>query len=221
MDIYNMCFQFSITILIFFTTKLSFGQDSVAYEKDFRLYEGLYISYQDFRYNWPIPKEKIITKINKDQLDFYSKLIEDEFIDYYDRDSSVTKIKSNQVWGYCQNNMIFINQNNNFYRIPVFGAISNFIGTVEVINYSPGFDPFMNAPMGSRAYKTKELRQFMFNFYTGEIVEFNIDTLSQWLKNDAQIYSEFIALSKKKKKEFATRYIRLYNEKNKVYFPKG
>lgn len=204
---------------------LSFGnikaQDSVAFTKDFRLYEGLYLGYQDFRYNWPIPKEKIITTINKDQLDFYSKLIEEEFIEFTERDGSVTKIKSEQVWGYCQNNIIFLNQDKNFFRIPVFGAISNFIGTVEVVSYSPGYDPFMNSPMNSRAYKTREIRQFLFDFYSGEIAPFNIEKLEEFLKRDEQVYNEFMTLSKKKKKELATKYIRMYNEKHEVYFPKG
>jgi len=197
------------------------AQDTIAFTKDFRLYEGLYLGYQDFRYNWPIPKEKIITKINKDQLDFYSKLIEEEFIEYTERDGSVSKIKSEQVWGYCQNNIIFINQDKNFYRIPVFGAISNFIGTVEVLSYSPGFDPFMNAPMNSTAHKTREIRQYLFDFYSGEIAPFNIEKLEEFLKRDEPVYKEFMALSKKKKKEFATKYIRMYNEKHLVYFPKG
>jgi hypothetical protein len=30
-----------------------------------------------------------------------------------------------------------------------------------------------------------------------------------------------MALSRKKKKELATKYIRMYNEKHLVYFPKG
>lgn len=197
------------------------AQDSIAFTKDFRLYEGLYLSYQDFRYNWPIPKEKIITKINKDQLDFYSILIEQEFIEYTERDGSVTKVKSEQVWGYCQNNIIFINQDKNFFRIPVFGAISNFIGTVEVVNYSPGYDPFMNAPMNSRQYKTREIRQFLFDFYSGEIVPFSIEKVEEFLKRDDAVYKEFMTLNKKKKKEFATKYIRMYNEKHLVYFPKG
>lgn len=197
------------------------GQDSVAYSKDFRLYEGLYLSYQDFRYNWPIPKEKIVTKINKDQLDFYSKLIEEEMIEFQERDGSVAKIKSESVWGYCQNNIIFINQDKQFYRIPVFGAISNFIGTVEVVNYSPGFDPFMNAPISSRPNKTREIRQFLFDFYSGEIVPFSIEKVEEYLKRDETIYKEFMALSKKKKKELVTKYIRMYNENHLVYFPKG
>lgn len=198
------------------------SQDSVAYTKDFRLYEGLYLSYQDFRYNWPIPKEKINTKINKDQLDFYSKLLEEqEMIDYTERDGAEAKVKTEKVWGYCQNNIIYINQDKNFFRIPVFGSISNFIGTVEVVGYSPGYDPFMNAPINSTAAKTREIRQYLFDFYSGEIVEFSIDKLEEYLKRDDAIYKEFTALNKKKKKEFATKYIRMFNEKHAVYFPKG
>lgn len=198
------------------------SQDSVAYTRDFRLYEGLYLSYQDFRYNWPIPKEKINTKINKDQLDFYSKLLEEqEMIDYIERDGAEAKVKTEKVWGYCQNNIIYINQDKNFFRIPVFGAISNFIGTVEVVGYSPGYDPFMNAPINSTAAKTREIRQYLFDFYSGEIVQFSIEKLEEYLKRDEAIYKEFSALNKKKKKEFATKYIRMFNEKHAVYFPKG
>jgi hypothetical protein len=215
--------RFSV-ILVFCSIFLNLhikGQDSIPYTKDFRLYEGLYLGYQDFRYNWPIPKEKIITTINKDQLDFYSKLIEEEFIEYTERDGSVTKVTPDRVWGYCQNNIIFINLEHNFYRIPVFGSISNFIGTVEVTNYSPGYDPFMNAPMGSNAQKVREIRQYLFDFYTGEIAPFSIDKMEEFLKRDEAIYKEYEALSNKKKKEFATKYIRMYNEKHWVYFPKG
>lgn len=207
--------------LLFGLVKTVLSQDSTAFTKDFRLYEGLYLSYEDFRYNWPIPKEKIITTLNKDQLDFYSKVIEEELIEYKERDGSITKVKSEDVWGYCQNNIIFINQDHNFFRIPVFGAISNFIGTVEVTNYSPGYDPFMNAPMNSTAYKTREIRQYLFDFYSGEISQFSIEKIEEYLKRDETIYKEFMTLNKKKKKELATKYIRMYNEKHLVYFPKG
>ena len=196
------------------------AQDSIAFNKDFRLYEGIYLSYQDFRYNWPIPKEKIITKINKDQLDFYSNLVEGDFIDFRERDGSITKISPEKIWGYCQNNTIFINRDNNFFRIPLFGSISNFIGTVDVVNYSPGYDPFMNAPMNSNAQKTKEIRQYLFDFYSGEIVQFSAEKLEEFLKRDDTIFKEYSLLNKKKKKEQATKYIRMYNEKHIVYFPK-
>lgn len=215
----RLCILYTILVILLCTK--SKAQDSVAFSKDFRLYEGLYLGYQDFRYNWPIPKEKIITNINKEQLDFYSKLIEEGMIEYQERDGSISKIKPENVWGYCQNNIIFINQDKNFYRIPVFGSISNFIGTVEVVSYSRGYDPLMNVPMGNTAYKTREIRQFLFDFYSGEIVPFSIDKTEEYLKRDEALFKEFSMLSKKKKKEQAFKYIRLYNEKHPVYFPKG
>jgi len=208
-----------IVCFLFGHCKLT-GQDSIPFTKDFRLYEGIYLTYQDFRYNWPISKEKIITTINKEQLDFYSNLVEQNVIDFKERDGSVVKVNPENIFGYCQNNIIFINGEGDFFRIPVFGAISNFIGTVEVVNYSNGFDPFMNAPMNSTARKTQEIRQYLFDFYSGEIAPFSVEKLEEFLKRDDAIFKEYYLLSKKKKKELATKYIRMYNEKHLVYFPK-
>lgn len=220
-DIYLMR---KLQLIIFFV--LSFNanlraQDSVIYSKDFRLYEGIYINYEDLRFNWPIDKEKIITNLPKEQLDFFSKLVESDMIEYKERDGSVIKIKTEKIWGYCQNNVIFINQENSFFRIPVFGAISSFIGAVAVINHSPGFDPFMNTPSNSTAHSIKEFRPFLFDFYSGDITEFSLEILEEYLSRDISLISEFKQLRKKKKKEYAAKYIRLFNEKHPVFFPKG
>ena len=75
--------------------------------------------------------------------------------------------------------------------------------------------------MNSTAAKTREIRQYLFDFYSGEIVPFNLEKLEEFLKRDDAVYKEFMTLNKKKKKEFATKYIRMYNEKHLVYFPKG
>ncbi len=211
---------YAFIILCLLPTNLM-SQDSIPFTKDFRLYEGLYLNYQEFRVNWPIPKEQIITTIDKDQLDFYSKLIQQDIIEYKERDGSITKIQSNRVWGYCQNNIIFINLDKNFFRIPIFGAISNFLGTVEVASISQGYDPFMNAPMNSTQTRTREIRQFLLDFYSGEVSPFSIEKTEDLLKRDESIYKEYMALSKKNKKELGTKYIRMYNEKHPVYFPKG
>ena len=220
-DIYLMR---KLQLIIFFV--LSFNanlraQDSVMYSKEFRLYEGIYINYEDLRFNWPIDKEKIITNLPKEQLDFFSKLVESDMIEYKERDGSVIKIKTEKIWGYCQNNVIFINQENSFFRIPVFGAISSFIGAVAVINHSPGFDPFMNTPSNSTAHSIKEFRPFLFDFYSGDITEFSLEKLEEYLSRDISLVNEFKQLRKKKKKEYAVKYIRLFNEKHPVFFPKG
>jgi hypothetical protein len=183
------------------------------------LYEGLYLQYSDFRHNWPIPKEKLITDIKKDQLDFYAKLIESDNIEYLERDGNKARIKAENVWGFCQNNIIYINYKKNFYRIPVFGAISYFMGPVDVNVYSPGYNVFLNTPV-SQPSTTKEMREFIMDFYTGQLYDFTVEKVEELLKKDEEIYKEFDALSRKKKKEQASRFIRKYNEKHPVYFPK-
>src|SRR5258708_5139670 len=146
-------------ILLIFGTSLYSKADSVAYSRDFTLYEGLYLTYWDFRHNWPIPKEKILTKINKDQLDFYGKLIEEDKIEYVERDGNNSTIRSEKVWGFCQNNVIYLNINKSFFRIPVFGTISYFLASVDVTVYSPGYNVFINGPpAGSTRTNAKEIR---------------------------------------------------------------
>lgn len=212
-----------LLIIVFFSlVSLSRAQsDSVAFSKDFTLYEGLYLSYTDLRHNWPIPKEKIISNIDKDQLEFYSKLIEGDKIDYIERDGNKAHIKADDVWGFCQNNVIYLNSNRSFFRITVFGAISFFLASVPITYSTPGYNMFINGPVGNSTTTAKEVRDYLMDFYTGNRVEFTLDNLEEMLKRDTEIYTEFTALSRKKKKELATRYIRKYNEKHPVYFPKN
>lgn len=193
--------------------------DSTVYSKNFVLNEGLYLTNSDLRHNWPISKEKIATKIDKNQLDFYTKLIESEDIEYTDRDGSISKVHSSKIWGFCQNNVIYVNYNRTFYRIPLFGAISYFVAAIEVNTFSPGYNVFINSSGGTSSGNSTELHDFLLDFYGGQLREFTISGLEELFKKDPQIYKEFSSLSKKKKKELVSKYIRMYNEKHPVYFP--
>lgn len=212
--------RFHLIIWLFILSSRLWSQaDSVAFSKDFVLYEGLYLSYTDLRHNWPIPKEKIITDIKKDQLEFYSKLIENDKIEYIERDGEKTTIMAEKVWGFCQNNVVYLNSNKSFFRITVFGSICFFVASVPV-TYSANYNTFINGPVGTTT-TAKEIRDYLMDFYTGARVDYNMENLEILLKPDTEIYNEFKALSRKKKKELGPRFIRKYNEKHPVYFPKN
>lgn len=204
-----------IIIYLINIVRVTAQADSVAYGKNFVLNEGLYLTYSDLRHNWPIPKDKINTKLDKNQLDFYSKLIEEEKIVYTERDGNSDQINAANVWGFCQNNTVYININKIFYRMPVFGSISYFVALVPVTVSSPGYNVFINSPSGN----TTEMREFLFEFYTGKLYEFSSDSLISLLKLAPEIQKNYESLSRKKKKEQATKFIRLYNEKHPIYFP--
>ena len=202
--------------------------DSVSFTNDLILKEGIYYNYTDFRKNNPIPKETIVSNEDKTQLDFISKTLNNykEITVAYDGQSE--KIEVKKLWGFCQNNTIYINYEGKFYRIPVFGNISNFLGTVEVYNYnSGGMYGGMGMGMGygggmmgsSIPMKQRETRQFIFDFYSGDIMDYTLNNVEMLVSRDMKLYEEFMKLKKHKRKEMMMMYIRKYNSAHPISFP--
>ena len=212
-------------ILLLLTTGFSFAQsDSVQFDRNFVLSEGIYLNYFDFRTNQPISKEVIKSKEDKTQLDFLGKTIDKSGYIAFSFEGITHIINTDSIWGYCQNNTIYINYAHNFCRVPVFGNISHFIATVEVIvnnNFygGPYYSSYgMNA--SGMPLKTKEIRQFMLDFYSGQIVEFDLDNMLIILSRDKKLYDEFTALKRRKQKDMMGLYIRKYNEAHPISYPK-
>jgi hypothetical protein len=216
---------------IFFVliTVTGFAQtDSVSFTNDLVLKEGIYYNYTDFRKNNPIPKETIVSNEDKTQLDFISKTLNNykEITVAYDGQSE--KIEVKKLWGFCQNNTIYINYEGKFYRIPVFGNISNFLGTVEVYNYNSGGMyggigmgmGYGGGMMGSSIpVKQRETRQFIFDFYSGDIMDYTLSNVEMLVSRDMKLYEEFMKLKKHKRKEMMMMYIRKYNSAHPISFP--
>jgi hypothetical protein len=181
------------------------------------LKEGIYLSYQDFRNNNPILKEEIETNVNRDQLDFFGKVI-DQLKFSYKKNGVKIDAESKNMWGFYQNNTLYINYREVFYRVPVFGSICYLVAIVEVPSYYPGFYGPGGA-MGTGA-KTKEIREFVMNFYDGKVEELNFEKVELLLSRDEALYKEFKALKRKKKKEQISRFIKKYNEAHPVHFYK-
>jgi len=218
---------FLLLFIIASEARQSYAQtDSVAYTNDFVLKEGIYFNYSDFRKNNPVPKEAIVSKEDKTQLDFISKTLNDfkEITLSYNGENGNVEVK--KLWGFCQNNAVYINYQGKFYRIPVFGNISNFLGTVEVYNYNNyGMYGGMGMGMGgmgmgtSIPIKQRETRQFIFDFYSGDIMDYTLNDVEMLLSRDLKMYEEFMQLKKRKRKDMMMLYIRKYNAAHLISFP--
>jgi hypothetical protein len=183
------------------------------------LNDGLYLTHEDLRHNKNIPKENIITAINKDQVDFFYKVTKTPKVEYL-QNGTTYSMDPATIWGFVQNKTLFINYRGNFYRVPVFGAISYFVGVVEVTGYYTGvYDP-MYGMGGGRAIKTKELSEFILSFYDGKVHTFDMDQLEEILKNDETVYKEFKSLSRRKRKKQVTRFVKMYNQRHPVHYLK-
>lgn len=211
--------HYLIYLSILFGFIINAQSDSALISEINGLKEGVYLSHQDFRKNNPITKEQIKTKLDKEQLDFYYKLTQSNQIEYSLGNSTYT-VAPKTIWGFEQNNVLFVNYNGSFYRVPVFGAICYFAGIVEVTGYYTGvYDP-MYGMGGSRTIKTKELNEFIMDYYTGKVLVFNLSDLTMMLSKDEDIYKQFKSISKRKRRKQASRFIRMYNEKHPIYYLK-
>jgi hypothetical protein len=215
------------TILIGFSLS-SNSQDTipqgyVKYTPSFKFKEGLYLNFLQVKENNPVPKSQIVTDINYNSFDFYEKLFESDEISLYDNLGVKKDLKLNEIWGFCDKGVLYINMNEEFNRIPVFGSIGHFIANKTYTEYDPyRYNPYRTYDSYYYDYGSTKtvLMQYLLDFETGKIYDFNYKSVELLLSKDAELYEEFVSLSKRKKKKLKFLYIRKYNNKHPVYLPK-
>ena len=193
-------------------------EKSVQYTKDFEFKNGVYVSFSDFKKNNPVISAKIISDYNKTSRDFFNQLLSKSTFTYNDSLGKEQLQKSNEVWGYCQNNTVYINHGTDFNRVTIIGSIFHFVASVQrQIGVS---DPFINNdPFYDSQHFVYSTEQFVIDFETGKVLEFNVSTMEGLLSRDAELFKEFSALKKKQKRDSIFLYLRKYNEKHPIYFP--
>ncbi len=217
----------------------------VKYTPDFRFKDGIYVNFDQVRANNPIPKAKLLTSTDYNDREFFKKLFESEKIYFYDGMGIRQEVASKSIWGYARNGVLYIQVQENFNRITFVGSICHFVADVTTYDsryynspygyydpysyyspYSPyyGYGNYYN-PYGSyyspyRGNMTKnELKQYLIEFETGKILDFDMENTELLLMKDSELYEEYVQLPRKKKKELMFVYIRRFNEKNPLYIP--
>lgn len=176
--------------------------------------DGIYLSYQDFRRDDAIRKEDVITPLDKEQLELMGKLMNEEQLTFR-KNGQQQSVDPGTIWGFFQNKTLYVNYKEEFYRVPVFGSICYLVASVTV--YNTGFyDPMIGYPMGGS--RSKEIREFVMNFYDGQVLEFKADRVEELLSRDVELYREFKELSRRQRREQIYRYVRKYNDRHPVYF---
>ena len=214
--------------LILFTVGV-FGQDTpegmIKYNHDFRFKDGIYSNFNMVKNNFPIPKSRIVTDVGMNDKEFYVKLTENKRIVFYDDFGVQQELKSANIWGYARNGVLYANLGNGFHRISFMGNICHFVANITTYNQGY-YDPYYNRGYYNRNYRSPsstytstELRQYLIDFETGKLYDFEVASVEVLLMKDPLLYDEYIALRRKKKKQFKFVYIRKYNEAHPLYFP--
>jgi hypothetical protein len=195
--------------LLFFLTLFFIGilhsqTDSILYNPDFKFKEGIYLTFADFRSNKPIPKSSIISDYNKNELDFLRKEMSLKTINYTDTSGKLQVISPYKLWGFSENNSVYIHYNSDFNKIVVIGSLCHF--TAMYTSYITTGTP------------VESMQQYVLDMKTGTVEDFVLPNMEGLFQRDPELYKEFMALRKAKRRQLMFFYMRKYNERHPLYF---
>ncbi len=220
--------------------------EMVKYTPDFRFKDGIYLNFEQVKNNSPIPKAKLLTSVDYNDREFFKKLLEMDKIYFYDDMGVRQEVAKSNIWGYVRNGVIYVQVQENFNRITFVGNICHFVADITTYDnryynspygyydpyyspysgygnyYSPYYSPYNSpyySPYGQSSMPRTELKQYLIDFESGKVLEFDVDNTELLLMKDSQLYDEYVQLSGKKKKDLMFVYIRKFNEKNPLFIP--
>ena len=211
----NVMFRlFSPLITLLFPIAL-LAQDTVQwvpYTGAFTFNEGIYFNFEAFRNNSPsVPKEDLrnaqglpITDIRQ----VVSKL-------YWQPDTGDRKaVHMDRLWGFCQNNVIYVRAGNGFYRIGRMGSLAHMVYEQTYRDWDPYLYP------GGTVQRTYIVQQ-LIDMRTGQVLPFNAKGMDTALQHDQLLLEEFRALPKRKRNsdEALYRFLQLHNDRHLLELP--
>jgi len=231
----------TVTAIVLLSLPAFSQDDKVMYTPDFRFKDGIYLNFDQVKANSPVPKARILTSADFNDRDFFTKVLAAEKIYFYDDMGLRQEVEKNNIWGLARNGILYVLIQGSPNRITFFGNICHFVADITTYdnrNYysSPYgyYDPYYYSPYsyygggyypyGAYSYPSRttrtELKQYIFDFETGKVMEFNVNNVELMIMRDQSLYEEYMKLPAKRKKELMIVYIRKFNEKNPVYLPK-
>jgi len=203
----------------------------IRYTPDFKFKEGLYISFDQVKANDPVPVTRIVTTVAYDNPDFFDIVLKEKELMLLNDLGVRAEINTSETWGFSRNGTLYIRINEGFYRVTVIGSICHFVANLTTY-YNNSFNnpyyysasPYYSYPYSSyyspyTASGNTEVRQYLLDFNTGNVLEYDVKSVEILLMADAELYDEYSGLSNKKKKQLKYMYIRKYNEKHPLFFP--
>jgi hypothetical protein len=202
----------------------------IRYQPGFQFKDGIYANFDMVKDNNPIPPARIQTDVDLFDRTFYEKVTGEKEIVIYDDNGVKHVMNTASIWGYGRNGVLYINVGSAFHRISYVGSISHFVASVTT--YNPNYyDPYYYNPYSPYSYgynrytsprsnySSTELRQYLLDFETGEVMEYNVESVQVLLMKDPELADEFESMRYRKKKQMKFVFIRRYNEKHPLFFP--
>jgi hypothetical protein len=231
LSIFIRLFLITLILTLFFPLISRAQADTssmIRYTPDFAFNEGIFLTFDQVKNNAPIPKSRLITDVDYYDKDFYTQVLSNKYLYFYDFFGNRQEVKSSDIWGFSRNGILYILMDEEFFRITIVGRICHFVATVTTYEnryydpyyYNPYYyDSYYRYGAYPSSYATNEMRQYLLDFDTGQVYDYNTSNLEVLLMKDPELHDEYSQLRNKKQKQLKFLYLRKFNERNPLYLP--
>lgn len=184
----------------------------VPYHGGMELRDGIYQDFRAFRLNTPsIPASRILDQQGLPVSDLRTVLSR---VQFRTDSGNVQKLRMERIWGFCQNNVVYVAAGNGFYRIGLMGSLAHMVFEQSYRDW----DPYL---YGRGTIVRTAFVQQVIDMETGRALPFNASGVDAALVHDPLLQEEFRALSKKQRNsdEALFRFLRLYNQRHPLLLP--
>ena len=237
-----------LTILMVIGQLYAQSQERVEYSSGFKFTDGIYLSFQDFKNNNPIPVTHILSDFDIRNQDYLELVLEADCVTYFDNllEERTTSILN--IWGFSKNGKPHIGfnttqssitwDNRAWFPLLSIGAYNYFTAVIIVSRF---IGPAPGAMMQSRGmlddgamfrdqgsfYDESVPLQMLLDFSNGELIQLasgdlnsvSPDLISQLIASDFSLLTEYRKLPKRDQKQSSMFYIRKYNMRNPISLP--
>ncbi|WKZ65214.1 MAG: hypothetical protein QY325_10625 [Flavobacteriales bacterium] len=194
----------------------AFGQADTLwapYQGGMDLREGIYLDFRAFRYNAPsVPLERLRDDQGLPVRDLRAVLSR---LRYQPDTGGVQSIRLDRIWGFCQNDVVYVAAGDGFFRIGLMGSLAHMLYERSYRDW----DPFL---YGAGTVTRTVLVQQLIDMETGRALPFDAAGMDAALAHDPLLQEEFRRLPKKQRNsdEALFRFLRHYNERHPLLMPR-
>lgn len=186
------------------------------YDGGFDFREGVYFGFEDFRTNAPaVLRTALISDQDKPVPDLRQS---NGRLFYIDLAGTKQRIDLDRAWGFCEKDVVYVRIGDGFTRIGLMGSAAHLVFDNTYRNWG-WYDPVWG---GTGPATTTVEEQRLLDMETGDFLPVNASGIYRIIQRDEELRILFEALPKRERNQDLTvfRFLRLYNERHPLYFPR-
>jgi hypothetical protein len=182
---------------------------------------GLFLTFEDFKKNAPVPEEAIVTSFNPVERNFYYNLLKEDKINITTLDSNY-KVKPSKIWGYYDGKGFYLNRKifpsqllqNKDVSDHMWAQIVE-LGKICLIYYNKNFKPELSLWTLGSPSKRNKAALFLMDSRDGLLYKAGANSLDDLIQDDPEIHKAF-RMYKGDDEEKLYIFLKQYNRKHKL-----